>query len=199
MTAHILLVEDEPGIREGLASILRLKGYRVVAADSCESGLRSLAEEGFDLVISDWHLGDGLGKRIGESRDCPAIVIIGVAERVEVEAAALTRVLSNLFLNSAEAKNGDVNITVHVDLADRLTLTVADDGPGVPREVAGKIFQPFYSTKDRGHGLGLALACRVLSFLDGKLELLNPGESGARFKVTSPAHVGSCREVCSVT
>ena len=115
----------------------------------------------------------------------------------KVEASALTRVLSNLFLNSAEAKKGDVKIRVHVDLADRLTLTVADDGPGVPRDVADKIFQPFYSTKDRGHGLGLALACRVLSFLDGKLELLNPGEPGARFRVTSPAHIGSNSEVCS--
>lgn len=89
MTAHILLVEDEPGIREGLASFLRLKGYRVVAADSCESGLRSLSEEEFDLVVSDWHLGDGLGARIIESCDCPAIVISGVTERVEVPGATL--------------------------------------------------------------------------------------------------------------
>jgi signal transduction histidine kinase len=84
-----------------------------------------------------------------------------------------------------------VRITVHAELGERLTLVVADDGPGVSQEDAGKIFQPFFSTKARGHGLGLALSSRVLSFMDGKLVLLNPGERGARFEVSTPAYPGS--------
>jgi signal transduction histidine kinase len=106
---------------------------------------------------------------------------------MQVDAPVLVRVLSNLFRNSAEAGVDDVKIRVTCELAHpHLAITVQDDGPGVPVEVAERIFQPFFSTKDRGHGLGLALACRVLSFLDGGLELCNPGEPGARFRITTP-------------
>ena len=42
------------------------------------------------------------------------------------------------------------------------------------------------SSKQRGHGLGLALAARVMSFLGGTLELLNPGEEGAAFRILVP-------------
>ena len=61
-----------------------------------------------------------------------------------------------------------------------------DDGPGVAAEVAQNVFEPFVSTKQRGTGLGLALSTRVLSFLGGGLELLNPGQPGACFRVRMP-------------
>jgi len=48
------------------------------------------------------------------------------------------------------------------------------------------VFEPFVSTKQRGTGLGLALSTRVLSFLGGGLELLNPGQPGAQFRVRIP-------------
>lgn len=81
---NLLLVEDEPGIREGLASFLQLKGYRVVTAGSCEEGLACIAEEDFDMVVTDWHLGDGLGEVIAVASNCPALVISGVTEQVEL-------------------------------------------------------------------------------------------------------------------
>ncbi len=85
MQLNLLLVEDEPGIREGLASFLQLKGYRVVAAESCAAGLRQIAAEEFDLVITDWHLGDGLGEQIARASHCPVLVISGVTECVGLE------------------------------------------------------------------------------------------------------------------
>jgi signal transduction histidine kinase len=56
----------------------------------------------------------------------------------------------------------------------------------VPRELAARVFEPFVSSKQRGTGLGLPLAVRVLSFLGGDLTLQNPGERGARFRVRLP-------------
>lgn len=70
--------------------------------------------------------------------------------------------------------------------AGRLELTVQDDGPGVPADVGARVFEPFLSTKERGTGLGLPLCVRVLSFLGGDIQLQNPGEPGARFRIRMP-------------
>jgi two-component system, NtrC family, sensor histidine kinase HydH len=68
----------------------------------------------------------------------------------------------------------------------RVEILVRDDGPGVPANVGARVFEPFVSTKERGTGLGLPLCVRVLAFLGGDLELLNPGEPGACFRVRLP-------------
>ncbi len=116
------------------------------------------------------------------------------AARVEVrgaadqraDAEALLRVLANLFGNAREV-SPSVRVTVDVTVRHgRLEILVTDDGPGVPAAVGNKIFEPFVSTKERGTGLGLPLAARVLSFLGGSLELVNPGEPGACFRVRLP-------------
>ncbi|MHC5064474.1 MAG: sigma 54-interacting transcriptional regulator [Planctomycetota bacterium] len=85
----------------------------------------------------------------------------------EAQSFALVRVLTNLFRNSLEAGGAsDVSISVRVEGgSDATQVLVRDDGPGIDPELGDRIFEPFVSTKDRGHGLGLALSCRVLSFL----------------------------------
>lgn len=105
-----------------------------------------------------------------------------------IEADATARVLSNLFRNSAEASDGDsLQIEIRAEEGDgELRLVVRDNGPGVPAELADRLFEPFVSSKDRGHGLGLALSCRVLTFLGGSIELCNPGAPGATFRVVIP-------------
>ncbi len=82
MGITVLFVEDEDGIREGLASFLRLKGCHVETAASCAEGLSKLAAQDFDLVVTDWHLGDGLGKSIIQACSCPVLVASGVPEEV---------------------------------------------------------------------------------------------------------------------
>jgi len=84
MTYNLLLVEDEHGIREGLASYLQLKGYSVSTAGSCADGLLAMADTEFDAVITDWHLGDGTGAAIVGACQCPAIVVSGVPEAVDL-------------------------------------------------------------------------------------------------------------------
>jgi len=103
-----------------------------------------------------------------------------------VDADALGRVMSNLIRNALEASP---RARLSIDASTRngeLELLVVDDGPGVPAAIAPTVFEPFVSTKPRGTGLGLALSTRVLSFLGGGLELLNPGQPGARFRVRIP-------------
>ncbi len=107
--------------------------------------------------------------------------------QLRADGAALTRALAVLFRNAAEAGSADGIVKVVARATGgRLEITVEDDGPGVPKELATRVFEPFVSTKDRGTGLGLPLASRVLSFFGGELTLTNPGEKGARFCVRLP-------------
>jgi signal transduction histidine kinase len=111
---------------------------------------------------------------------------------LRADAAAVTRVLAVLFRNALESGSELGHVRVAAEIANgRLELVVADDGPGVPCELATRVFEPFVSTKERGTGLGLPLAVRVLSFLGGELSLQNPGEKGARFCVRLPLHAAN--------
>jgi signal transduction histidine kinase len=126
-----------------------------------------------------------------EAAGCAGIPVSRIAAvgdlNERVESGALVRVLDNLFRNSVEAAGGDVAISLAVSTRlDELEISVRDDGPGVSSELGQKVFEPFVSSKQRGHGLGLALAARVMSFLGGTIELLNPGEEGAAFRILVP-------------
>ena len=110
---------------------------------------------------------------------------------LRADADALVRVLANLLRNAVEASP---EVTVRIaaeERRNRLELVVHDDGPGVPASLGRRAMEPFVSTKERGTGLGLSLSVRVLAFLGGDLELLNPGEPGAKFRVRMPLVPGS--------
>ena len=81
MQLNVLLVEDELGIREGLAKFLMLKGIRVTTAESRAAGVAALAADDFDVVVTDWRLGDGLGADIVAACDVPVVVASGVPAR----------------------------------------------------------------------------------------------------------------------
>jgi len=105
---------------------------------------------------------------------------------LRADADALARVLANLFRNAAEATPAPT-VTVRAEARHgRLELLVRDDGPGVSAELGRRVLEPFVSTKERGTGLGLALSQRVLAYLGGELDLVNPGEPGACFRVCLP-------------
>ena len=84
-----LLVDDEPGIREGLAALLRLRGHEVHTA--CDvAGATSLARSHeFDIVLTDWRLPDGTAKPLYDEGDAPIVVISGHPEEVARSARVL--------------------------------------------------------------------------------------------------------------
>lgn len=90
----------------------------------------------------------------------------------------LRRLLLNLVRNARQAGA----TTVRVRRAGT-ALVVEDDGPGVPSDQADRIFDAFYTTREKGTGLGLALCRRIAEDHGGRLVLENPGARGARFRV----------------
>jgi signal transduction histidine kinase len=67
----------------------------------------------------------------------------------------------------------------------RCELLVCDNGPGIPRERAERIFEPFFSTKEGGHGMGLAVARSLVNLHGGRIEAVTGGR-GARIRVVLP-------------
>ena len=66
-------------------------------------------------------------------------------------------------------------------------LKVADTGPGIPPDVAARIFDPFYTTKKNGTGLGLAISRRIMLAHKGQIQVESYAGAGTVFTITIPA------------
>jgi len=97
----------------------------------------------------------------------------------------LRQALWNLLINAAEAMPDGGALHFEYD-PQSAELTVADTGPGVPVEYRQKIYDPFFTTKDQGTGLGLATVHTIVEAHGGTLELQNPPQGGARFVIRLP-------------
>lgn len=111
---------------------------------------------------------------------------------VWVNREEIQQVVLNLVLNAEHAMraaHGRGHLTVRTAVVDsNVIVEVRDDGPGIPAEVAGRVFEPFFSTKGvgEGTGLGLSIALGIADAHGGMLTLV-PTPSGACFRLTIPA------------
>ena len=127
--------------------------------------------------------------RYQEDVAAPTSVILDMDEEVELEAdpRQLKQVLWNLLNNAAEAASGEVIIRVRADRAAKtVQVRVIDDGCGIPAEVQGRIYDPFFTTKDSGSGLGLAQVLRIVEDHGGSLHAESEPGVGSTFTVTLP-------------
>jgi signal transduction histidine kinase len=102
-------------------------------------------------------------------------------------AGELNQVWTNLIDNAIDAVEGRGRITLRTASEDgRVLVEVADDGPGIPDDARERIFEPFYTTKDEGTGLGLDISYRVVvEDHKGDIRVLSePGDT--RFQVRLP-------------
>ena len=72
------------------------------------------------------------------------------------------------------------------DAGGSVVVDVHDNGPGIPSDVAEKIFSPFFTTKPRGSGLGLAIVRKIVDAHDGRIDVSAGPDGGTRFRVTLP-------------
>ncbi len=113
---------------------------------------------------------------------------------LEVDGPRIRQVLLNLLLNAIQAAPPGGNVRVAIEMAtidDQPTcrLKVSDDGPGIGPRQATRIFEPFYSTKETGLGLGLAVSQRICRSHGGELALERGDYSGAILVVELPLPV----------
>ncbi|HEX8141835.1 MAG TPA: ATP-binding protein [Pyrinomonadaceae bacterium] len=106
-----------------------------------------------------------------------------------VRAAATRDALSNLLLNALQATPTGGRIVVEARATvDSLIFTVTDSGPGIARDLRERIWEPFFTTKQRGTGLGLAIVRKRMEDIGGTTSLLSKGEagSGTTFELRQP-------------
>ena len=99
----------------------------------------------------------------------------------------LRRALSNLLRNAAEAMGGRGAIEVRVTGDGRgMAITIADHGPGIPQEMRQRVFEPYFTTKRDGTGLGLALVRQTLEAHGGTITAGETPGGGATFSIVFP-------------
>jgi len=103
----------------------------------------------------------------------------------------LEQVVVNLISNALQAMEGGTEkwIEISIERLDgRLNISFRDHGPGIPQSELGKVFEPFYTTKKAGQGLGLGLSIshRIIETMGGHLSVGNHPLGGAVFTINLP-------------
>ena len=109
---------------------------------------------------------------------------VGETFRIEFDREHLHQVMWNLLRNAARyarAEPGAIRLVLD-GYADRVELSVLDNGPGVPASIQGQLFEPFFTTEAKGTGLGLYLARELCSANRATLEYVSD-QGGAHFRI----------------
>ena len=184
-----------------------LEFVRPVALARCPVDPRELVEDSLRTAIQRMPFAGAIERCYAP--DLPAL---------HADPELLRGVVTNLIVNAFEAMNGQARpprlaLGVHSRVSDpptrsvrvgadgrapgreprpvrEVVISVSDVGPGVAEELREKIFYPFFTTKERGSGVGLALAQKVVASHGGVLELESARGAGATFRVRLPAAGG---------
>jgi two-component system sensor kinase FixL len=159
---------------------LRREDVGGVIREACELARADGAAGAADLVVRD----------------------VGCGEMALLDRTQMQQVLLNLIRNAAEAMAGREGSRIEIACARLpdagLSITVADNGPGLAPDVARRLFEPFVSTKRDGMGIGLAICRTIVEGHGGKLAVASPAGGGAVFSVVLPA-VQTGREPVAAT
>lgn len=99
----------------------------------------------------------------------------------------LRQVFTNIILNALQAMDGSGTLAVTGTLSTGMVIvTVSDSGPGIPESLQGKIFNPFFTTRRQGTGLGLSVSYGIIQAHSGTLELITAQPQGACFRISLP-------------
>jgi signal transduction histidine kinase len=108
--------------------------------------------------------------------------------RARFDPRLLGRAVRNLLENAVRASAGGGEVLVRLGAEDgTVTISVLDSGPGVPPELLGRIFDPYFSTHDTGTGLGLPIARRVAEEHGGSISARNRPGGGLEVTIRIPA------------
>jgi len=95
--------------------------------------------------------------------------------------------IRNILINAIEAIKGQGQIEVSLrENEDQLELEIRDSGCGIPEEVAAHMFEPYYSTKEKGTGLGLPICKRILEEHEGSIKLESRPGQGTTVTIILP-------------
>ena len=181
------LLEEElsgavPSVEEAKGHVTRVRAELRYLTRIVEDFLAFAREQPLSLSTVD---GPGLlaaaaAHLAGEAQERGVEVVLEAAPgRVQVDEGLVTAALVNLLKNALQASppGGKVVLRGRSE-AGRYALEVADDGPGIPEAEAARVFEPFFTTREKGTGLGLPLARKIAEAHRGELALQSrPGRT----------------------
>jgi two-component system sensor histidine kinase HydH len=117
--------------------------------------------------------------------------VVSGLDEIPLDAYKITQVLLNLILNALQFNNeGNIRVTAELDEENsQLIFQVEDDGPGIPPENKEKVFDPFFTTREKGTGLGLAIVHKIVESHRGEIWVDSPlpgKNEGCRFTIAIP-------------
>jgi len=110
---------------------------------------------------------------------------------IRADPVQLQQVIVNLIVNAMDAMShmprAERRVTVHTARNDNFAeVSVSDTGPGIPSEKIKEVFEPFFSTKAEGMGMGLSIARTIIEAHDGRIWAENKAGRGAVFHISLP-------------
>jgi signal transduction histidine kinase len=114
-----------------------------------------------------------------------------ILPEIMADANMLYQAFLNIFINSMQAMPAGGKIYVSI-FSNRSGISVSfeDEGSGIPEEILKKVWDPFFSTKDKGTGLGLGIVRNIIEAHNGTIQITNRQTTGSRVFVTIPARQG---------
>ena len=195
---HVQLLEEDlvqmpPQTKERLAGRLEIIHGELHRLENIVKQFLRLAGPSA-LEVAPVEIGNVIGHVCGllqpEAEVRGIELITQIAEelpRVMGDADQLIQTLLNLVINALQAveRQGRVELRVH-RTDDFLAIEVRDTGPGMPPEKLSTIFEPYYTTKSEGSGLGLWIAQQIIIAHGGTIQAANVQSGGALFTVRLP-------------
>jgi len=186
-------VPAEGPLKEGLGIIMRetqrcktiiqelLEFSREQEPHKAPASIAAIIQKSLNILENEFHL-----RHIRVEKEFAADL-----EDSYVDANQLEQVFVNLLLNAAQAIDDKGQITIRSRMnrtRQEIVVDVIDTGCGIPAENLGRIFEPFFSTKKNGSGLGLAVSFGIIQNHEGRLEVASQPGRGAQFTVVLPAN-----------
>jgi nitrogen fixation/metabolism regulation signal transduction histidine kinase len=184
------IADDLQELRDAVSTVARRSGSLTHFVDSYRQITRLAPPEKKRVPIA--RLFDGVLRLA--SAECPRDTVAFDSDvtpqslDVYADRDLLEPVLLNLLRNAwqaaADVDQPRVSLSARLNRRNNVVIEVSDNGPGVPEDVANKIFVPFFTTKESGSGIGLALARQVMIAHGGFVRLGHNASGGATFSLT---------------
>ena len=111
---------------------------------------------------------------------------------INMDKIYLNRIVTNLITNAQQAADDSRKSMINVDMEQkhkRVVITVEDNGVGIPEEMYDRIFEPNFTSKNSGMGLGLTMVRKMVEDYKGEITVISEVGKGTKFTITLPANI----------
>lgn len=112
--------------------------------------------------------------------------------QINMDKIYLNRIITNLITNAKQAEAPGRNLIINIDVEQinkRITIHVEDNGIGIPEDIQHRIFEPNFTSKNSGMGLGLTMVRKMIEDYNGEISVKSVEGAGARFTILLPSNV----------